>query len=205
MRQVGMRLALKRAIDVSVASTLLVLSSPLIVGTAIVVRCSLGAPVLFRQTRPGLHGEPFSVFKFRTMRDQVDKSGNPRPDAERLTPLGRRLRSLSLDELPQLINVLRGDMSLVGPRPLLVQYLERYSAEQSRRHDVLPGITGWAQINGRNDLPWSQKLELDVWYVDHWSLSLDAMILARTLMKVLKRDGISAAGHATTAEFMGET
>ncbi len=205
MRQVGMRLALKRAIDVTLASAGLAVTSPLIMATAVVVRCSLGKPVLFRQTRPGRRGELFEVLKFRTMRDAVDDAGKLRPDAERLTSVGRRLRALSLDELPQLVNVLKGDMSLVGPRPLLVQYLERYSAEQRRRHDVLPGITGWAQINGRNDLPWSEKLRLDVWYVDNWSLGLDAMILGRTLLKVVRRDGISAAGQATTTEFMGTT
>jgi lipopolysaccharide/colanic/teichoic acid biosynthesis glycosyltransferase len=163
----------------------------------------IGRPVLFRQLRPGLHGEPFEMIKLRTMRDAVDRSGRPLPDAERLTPIGRFLRASSLDELPELWNVLRGEMSLVGPRPLLVRYLPRYSPEQARRHAVRPGVTGWAQVNGRNAADWETKFQLDVWYVDHWSLALDLKILARTILAVLRRDGISAPGDATMPEFQG--
>ena len=159
--------------------------------------------MLFRQDRPGLHGRPFEVLKFRTMLDAAGPDGRPLPDAERLTGLGRFLRRTSLDELPQLWNVLRGDISLVGPRPLLMQYLPRYSPEQARRHEVCPGITGWAQVNGRNALTWEEKFELDVWYVDHWSLALDLRILAMTAWRVLRGAGVAQAGHATMPEFMG--
>jgi len=159
--------------------------------------------VLFGQKRPGLHGQPFRIFKFRTMTDARAADGSPLPDEQRLTRLGRFLRASSLDELPELFNVLRGEMSLVGPRPLLMQYLERYSPEQSRRHDVLPGITGWVQVNGRNALTWEDKFRLDVWYVDHWSFWLDLKILFLTFSKVFKREGISQPGHATMEEFMG--
>ena len=159
--------------------------------------------MLIRQQRPGFHGESFELVKFRTMSNRTDLAGRLLPDAERLTSFGRFLRSTSLDELPQLWNVLRGELSLVGPRPLLMQYLGRYSPEQARRHDVLPGITGWCQVNGRNDLPWERKFELDVWYVDHWSLALDTRILAKTVWQVARRHGISREGHATTTEFMG--
>ncbi len=203
-RQRGWRLAIKKALDRGAALLALVLLSPLLLGIAVAIRLALGGPVLFRQQRPGRHGQPFTLVKFRTMSEAKDVEGRLLPDAERLTALGRFLRSTSLDELPQLWNVVRGDLSLVGPRPLLMQYLGRYSPEQARRHDVLPGITGWCQVNGRNDLPWDKKFELDVWYVDHWSLWLDARILARTFWQVLRREGISREGHATTAEFMGD-
>ncbi|MGD8732714.1 MAG: sugar transferase [Anaerolineales bacterium] len=176
---------------------------PFLLLIALAVFLSMGRPVLFRQKRPGMHGVPFDLYKFRTMRTVVNRQGEPRSDAERLTDLGRFLRSLSLDELPELWNVLCGEMSLVGPRPLLMQYLERYSPEQARRHEVLPGITGWAQINGRNALTWEDKFRFDVWYVDHWSLWLDFKILVITLWKVIKREGISQEGHATAQEFMG--
>jgi lipopolysaccharide/colanic/teichoic acid biosynthesis glycosyltransferase len=159
--------------------------------------------VFFRQSRPGYRGEIFQVYKFRTMTDARDEAGDLLPDAERLTPLGRSLRASSLDELPELFNVVRGEMSWVGPRPLLVQYLERYSSEQMRRHDVLPGITGWAQINGRNALTWEDKFRLDVWYVDHWSFGLDVKILLQTIWKVIRREGISQPGHVSAEEFMG--
>jgi lipopolysaccharide/colanic/teichoic acid biosynthesis glycosyltransferase len=203
--QTGWRLVAKRAIDRTIAGAALVVASPVIAATAVAVRAGLGSPVLFRQVRPGRHAIPFEVLKFRTMRDANDSNGAPLPDDERLTALGRLLRATSLDELPQLVNVLRGQLSLVGPRPLLVRYLERYSPEQSRRHDVLPGMTGWAQINGRNARTWQDKLALDVWYVDHWSLWLDLKILAATIAAVLRRQGVSSEGHATMPEFMGDT
>jgi lipopolysaccharide/colanic/teichoic acid biosynthesis glycosyltransferase len=176
---------------------------PLLAGLAVLVRWRMGAPVWFRQTRPGLGGKPFELLKFRTMTDTRDAEGRLLPDAERLTRFGRWLRATSLDELPELFNVLRGDMSLVGPRPLLMQYLDRYTPEQARRHEVRPGLTGWAQINGRNALSWEEKFRLDVWYVDHQSLWLDVKILWRTLWGVLKREGISASGAATMPEFQG--
>lgn len=197
MQQRGWRLAVKRAADVSLAGAALALTAPALGAAALAVRAVMGAPVLFRQQRPGRDGRLFTVYKLRTM------TVGDGSDAARLTPLGKALRAASLDELPQLWNVLRGDMSLVGPRPLLVSYLPRYSAEQRRRHDVLPGITGWAQINGRNTVTHEEKFRLDVWYVDHWSLALDARILATTLWRVLARAGISAEGHATMPEFQG--
>jgi lipopolysaccharide/colanic/teichoic acid biosynthesis glycosyltransferase len=163
----------------------------------------MGSPVLFVQQRPGLRGRGFRLVKFRTMKSAVGHDGRELPDAERLTALGRFLRATSLDELPQLWNVLRGDLSLVGPRPLLVQYLERYTPEQARRHDVLPGITGWAQVNGRNAISWEEKFALDVWYVDHWSFVLDLRILLLTIVRVLQREGIAQGGHVTMPEFMG--
>jgi lipopolysaccharide/colanic/teichoic acid biosynthesis glycosyltransferase len=205
MKQAGWRLVAKRAIDRAIAGVALVAAAPVIAATAAAIRADMGAPVLFRQVRPGRGGRRFEVLKFRTMRDAIDQDGKPLPDADRLTPLGRFLRATSLDELPQLVNVLRGELSLVGPRPLLVQYLDRYSHEQARRHDVLPGITGWAQINGRNAASWPTKLALDVWYVDHWSLRLDLQILARTIATVLRREGIANAGSVTMPEFMGES
>jgi len=168
------------------------------------VRRKLGSPVLFTQVRPGLHGKPFRMVKFRTMTDACDASGALLPDAQRLTPFGRFLRASSLDELPELWNVLRGEMSLVGPRPLLMEYLPLYSPEQARRHEVRPGITGWAQVNGRNAISWADKFSLDVWYVDHRSLWLDVRILWLTVRKVLVRDGISAAGEATMPKFEGD-
>jgi lipopolysaccharide/colanic/teichoic acid biosynthesis glycosyltransferase len=194
---------MKRLLDLAVAVPALILLSPLFLAIALAVRIGLGAPVLFRQERPGLDGRPFTILKFRTMRDASDASGRPLPDAERLTRLGRFLRATSLDELPELANVVRGEMSLVGPRPLLTQYLERYSPRQARRHEVKPGLTGWAQIHGRNDLSWEEKFELDVWYVEHRSLRLDLTVLARTLWKVLKREGVSQPGQATAEEFWG--
>lgn len=202
-RQRGLQRALKAFLDRSAAALGLLFLSPILGVVALAIRARLGSPVFFRQERPGHHGRPFRVVKFRTMRDTVDSAGRPLPDSERLTSLGRFLRATSLDELPQLWNVLAGDLSLVGPRPLLMQYLPRYSPEQARRHEVLPGITGWAQVNGRNAISWEEKFALDVWYVDHWSLWLDVKILALTVARVLKRSGISRDGHATMPEFMG--
>ena len=193
----------KRALDLAISVPAAVLLSPLLGALALVVRRALGSPVLFRQVRPGRMGRPFLLVKFRTMRDLVDGDGAPLPDADRLTPFGRFLRSTSLDELPELWNVLRGEMSLVGPRPLLMQYLPRYTAEQARRHEVRPGITGWAQVNGRNALTWEQKFALDVWYVDHVNLWLDLRVLALTVWKIIRREGISQSGQATAEEFMG--
>ena len=189
--------------DVVVAAAGLVVTSPLQAVAAVAVWRELGSPVLFRQQRPGLGGRPFSLLKLRTMRDAVDASGHVLPDASRLTPLGRRLRASSIDELPELWNVLRGDMSLVGPRPLLMEYLDRYTPEQARRHEVRPGVTGLAQVSGRNALTWEEKFALDVWYADHVSLGLDLRILWRTVRVVVARDGISAADHETMPEFRG--
>ncbi|MAP77917.1 sugar transferase [Spongiibacter tropicus] len=194
---------LKRVFDVLVSAVALLLLCPVIVIVAWQIRRKMGSPVLFRQVRPGLHGRPFGMIKFRTMKDALDASGNPLADAERLTPFGQFLRSSSLDELPELWNVLRGDMSLVGPRPLLMEYLPLYSAEQARRHEVRPGVTGWAQVNGRNTLRWEDKFKLDVWYVDNRSFWLDIKVLFLTVKKVLIRDGISADGEATMAKFTG--
>jgi sugar transferase EpsL len=196
--------AAKRILDLGLTIPGLLLVSPILAGVAIAVRARMGSPVLFLQQRPGLKGEIFTNYKFRTMLNAVDKNGAPLPDAKRITALGSFLRATSLDELPELFNVLKGEMSLVGPRPLLVKYLGRYSAEQARRHNVLPGITGWAQINGRNVLSWEDKFRLDVWYVDHWSLWLDLRILVVTIWKVLKREGISEPGQATAREFEGK-
>lgn len=193
----------KRAFDLLLTIPgLAVLALPLLI-LGLLIRIKLGSPVLFRQTRPGFKGRPFTLYKFRTMTDERDAAGRLLPDERRLTGLGRFLRSFSLDDLPNAFNVLRGDMSVVGPRPLLMEYLERYSPEQARRHDVLPGITGWAQVNGRNALTWEDKFRLDVWYVDHWSLALDVRILALTAWKVLRREGISQPGFATAEEFRG--
>jgi len=196
--------AVKRLIDVAVGVSALVVGAPVIAATAALVYADVGRPLLFRQDRVGLGGRIFQLKKFRTMRDAVGRDGHPLPDGERLTRIGRLLRASSLDELPQLINVLRGEMSLVGPRPLLVEYLSRYSPEQARRHEVVPGITGLAQVAGRNGLTWPEKFALDVFYVDHRSLALDLKILARTFAAVVKRDGISAAGQATMPAFQGE-
>jgi sugar transferase EpsL len=193
----------KRTLDLVLTAGALLPLSPLIAALALLVRTRLGTPVLFRQQRPGVNGRPFTLFKFRTMTDGCDVQGHLLPDVERLTPFGRFLRSTSLDELPELWNVLRGDMSLVGPRPLLMQYLDRYTPEQARRHEVRPGITGWAQVNGRNTLTWEQKFALDVWYVDHVSLALDVKIIALTISKIIKREGISEPGQATAQEFSG--
>jgi sugar transferase EpsL len=196
---------MKRLMDIGISALALIILAPLIAIIAIAVRVTMGPPVLFRQRRPGLHGRPFTLVKFRTMAARRTAEGQLLPDGERLTRLGRFLRSTSLDELPQLINVLRGEMSLVGPRPLLVQYLARYNDEQMRRHEVRPGVTGWAQVNGRNALSWEEKFKLDVWYVDHRSLILDLKILGMTVRKIARREGISDGENATMAEFMGTT
>lgn len=193
----------KRLLDLVLVIPGLVLVAPLMLIVMLVVRIKLGAPVIFRQVRPGYKGKLFMVYKFRTMTEECDVNGALLPEAQRLTRTGRALRATSLDELPELVNVLRGEMSLVGPRPLLVQYLQRYTSEQMRRHDMLPGLTGYAQVNGRNALSWEEKFALDVWYVDHWSLALDVKILARTVWKVFTREGISPAGLAVAEEFMG--
>jgi sugar transferase EpsL len=189
--------------DIALSSIGLLLLAPLILVLAVLVRVRLGSAVLFRQERPGLQGEPFTILKFRTMTDECDESGNLLPDDQRLTRFGRFLRASSMDELPELWNVLRGDMSLVGPRPLLMEYLPLYTTEQARRNEVRPGITGWAQVNGRNALNWEEKFKLDVWYVDNQSLWLDLKILFLTVKKVLVREGISGEGHATMERFRG--
>jgi lipopolysaccharide/colanic/teichoic acid biosynthesis glycosyltransferase len=193
----------KRGIDLLASAFGLVLLSPALCLLAVLVRWRLGRPVLFAQLRPGRHGRPFTLFKFRSMRDARDAGGRLLPDADRLTAFGRLLRSTSLDELPELWNVLKGDMSLVGPRPLLMQYLPRYSPEQARRHEVRPGITGWAQVQGRNALTWEQKFALDVWYVDNLSFWLDLKIIAFTVVKIVSREGVSQPGQATAEEFLG--
>jgi lipopolysaccharide/colanic/teichoic acid biosynthesis glycosyltransferase/glycosyltransferase involved in cell wall biosynthesis len=203
-RQCGLRLFAKAVFDRSLALCGLIILSPVIIGLGVLVSLSMGRPVLFSQRRPGRFGKPFMLHKFRTMSDRCDASGKLLPDAERLTRVGRFLRTSSLDELPQLWNVLRGDISLVGPRPLLMEYLPRYSLEQARRHLVMPGITGWAQINGRNALSWDEKFALDLWYVNQWSLKLDALILLKTVVSVLKSTGIASPGHATMPGFMGD-
>jgi sugar transferase EpsL len=194
----------KRAFDLALTIPAAVLLFPVIGGLALLIRLTLGTPVFFRQTRPGLNGHPFTMLKFRTMADARDSRGELLPDADRLTWFGRFLRSTSLDELPELVNVLRGEMSLVGPRPLLMEYLERYSPEQARRHEVSPGITGWAQVNGRNAVDWDQKLGMDVWYVNRQTVWLDLRILFLTVLRVLQRSGISQKGHATMPEFQGK-
>jgi sugar transferase EpsL len=196
--------ALKRLFDVAVAIVAFVALWPLMLVIALLIRIKMGAPVLFPQERPGYKGRPFIVYKFRTMALAANSAAaDPARDIQRLTPLGSALRKWTLDELPQFWNVLRGDVSLVGPRPLLMQYMPRYSAEQARRHDVKPGLTGWAQVNGRNAQTWEERFTLDVWYVDHWSLWLDLKILWRTVVTVIKKEGIARAGHATMPEFMG--
>lgn len=196
---------IKRLIDIGIAAPALLLASPVLLLVAIAVRVHLGSPVLFRQQRPGLHKRPFTMVKFRTMRDAIGRDGRPLPDADRLTAFGTLLRSTSLDELPELWNVLRGDMSLVGPRPLLMAYLDRYTPEQARRHEVRPGVTGWAQVHGRNALAWDERFRHDVWYVEHQSLTLDLQILMRTLTMVLRRTGVNAKGEATMSVFEGKT
>jgi sugar transferase EpsL len=193
----------KRIFDFTLSAVALTLAMPLLLVLALLVRVRLGAPVLFRQQRPGLMGKPFQLLKLRTMTDARDARGEPLPDADRLTSFGKWLRRTSLDELPELWNVIRGDMSLVGPRPLLLEYLPLYSPEQARRHQVLPGITGWAQVNGRNAIAWAEKLALDVWYVDHRSWWLDIQILCLTVTKVFRAEGIAEAGHATKGKFRG--
>jgi len=193
----------KRLFDLLLVVPGLIVAAPLLIVLALVVRWNVGAPVLFRQIRPGLKGEPFRIIKFRSMRNAAGDDGKPLPDEQRLTAIGRFLRASSLDELPELFNVLKGEMSLVGPRPLLMQYLERYSKEQARRMDLLPGITGHAQVSGRNAVTWDEKFRLDVWYVDHCTLWLDVRILLRTIGTVFSREGVAKEGHATTTEFMG--
>ena len=194
----------KALVDRLVAILALVVLSPLLVPLALLVRINLGRPIFFRQQRPGLRGRPFNILKFRTMTDDRDAQGNLLPDAQRLTPFGRWLRSTSLDELPELINIARGDMSIVGPRPLLMRYLPLYTPEQSRRHLVKPGLTGWAQINGRNAISWEEKFRLDTWYVDHWSLWLDLKIILLTVIKVVRREDISEQNQATMSEFKSQ-
>lgn len=196
---------MKRLFDFCASLFGLVLLSPIIALVAWKIRKNLGSPVLFRQTRPGLNGRPFEMIKFRTMKDAVDSQGNPLPDSERMTPFGDKLRNSSLDELPELWNVLKGEMSLVGPRPLLMQYLPLYNKEQARRHEVRPGVTGWAQINGRNAISWEDKFKLDVWYVDNRNLWLDIKILFLTVKKVFVKEGISADGHVTIEPFTGQS
>ena len=202
-RQQGWRLFLKVAFDKTIALILLLICSPLLLVIAVTVWATLGRPVFYRQARPGRNADLFEIVKFRTMRLASDPKTELETDAERLPRVGHFLRSTSLDELPELWNVLCGELSLVGPRPLLIQYLDRYTPEQARRHEVLPGITGWVQINGRNDVSWERKFDLDIWYVDHWSFWLDVRILIRTIGAVIARKGVSLTGHATTAEFMG--
>jgi sugar transferase EpsL len=194
----------KRLFDLSFSFLALVILSPILLLTAILVRIFLGTPILFKQKRPGCKGRPFFIYKFRSMRDAADRAGNPLPDSERLTRFGRILRSLSLDELPELFNILRGEMSFVGPRPLLMEYLPLYSPEQARRHDVVPGLTGWAQVNGRNALDWAARFKLDVWYVDNWSFGLDIKIIWMTVWKTISREGINQQGQATMEAFKGE-
>ena len=202
-RQYGLPLKVKRTVDLIVSFALLTAFSPVLFAIGILLFLTMGRPVLFRQQRAGRYGRPFIVYKFRTMTDERDAQGQPVPDRERLTRVGRLLRRFSVDELPQLWNVLRGEMSLVGPRPLLTHYMERYSSEELRRHDMKPGITGWAQIHGRNALTWTERFALDLWYVDNWSLALDARILVQTPRQVVKRNGISQPGHVTMPEFPG--
>ncbi|MEG2558489.1 MAG: sugar transferase [Acinetobacter sp.] len=194
---------LKRLLDIVIASSALVLLSPVYALVAYKVKKNLGSPVLFRQVRPGLHGKPFEMVKFRTMKDALDAQGNPLPDSERLTPFGKMLRATSLDEMPELWNVIKGDMSIVGPRPLLMEYLPLYNLEQAKRHNVRPGITGHAQVNGRNAISWEKKFELDTWYVENQSLWLDFKIMLKTVKKVIAKNDISAEGEATMTKFTG--
>ena len=194
---------MKRLVDILVSFFGIVLLTPIFLLVAFLIRKNLGSPVIFSQIRSGIDGKPFKMYKFRSMKNAIDTSGNPLPDAERLTPFGQKLRSTSLDELPELWNVLKGDMSLVGPRPLLMEYLPLYDKEQYRRHNVRPGITGWAQINGRNAISWEDKFKLDVWYVDNQSLKLDLKILLLTIKKVFIKEGISSSGEVTTSKFTG--
>ena len=194
---------IKRLLDIVIASIALILLSPVYFIVARKVKKNLGSPVLFRQVRPGLHGKPFEMIKFRTMKDAVDAKGNPLPDSERLTPFGKMLRATSLEEMPELCKVIKGDMSIVGPRPLLMEYLPLYNEEQAKRHNVRPGITGYAQVNGRNAISWEKKFELDTWYVENQSLWLDFKIMLKTVKKVLAKDDISAEGEATMSKFTG--
>ena len=201
VRKKNNNLILKRFFDIAVSLVSITVLSPIFLIVSFLIYRSMGRPLLFRQFRPGLNGRPFRIYKFRTMSDDRDEAGNLLPDDQRLTKLGRLLRITSLDELPELINVLKGDMNIVGPRPLRVKYLERYTPEQARRHKVKPGLTGWAQVNGRNALSWEEKFKLDVWYVDNQSFRLDIKIIFLTVIKVFKREGISAQGEATMPEF----
>ena len=194
---------MKRLFDLALSIPAFFFLSFLMLIIALLVRLKIGSPVLFKQVRPGLYGRPFTIYKFRTMIDERDEDGNLLPDGERLTRLGHFLRKTSMDELPELFNMIKGDMSIVGPRPLLTRYLDRYTPEQMRRHEVKPGLTGWSQVNGRNAITWEDKFKLDVWYVDHWSFSLDLKIIGITILKVLKREGINQAGQATMEEFTG--
>jgi len=196
-------LVVKRIFDIVISSIAIIIAFPIMILIALLIYFTMGKPIIFRQVRPGLHGKPFVMYKFRTMTEERDEYGNLLPDEKRLTSFGRFLRSTSLDELPELFNVLKGDMSLVGPRPLLMEYLELYTPEQARRHEVKPGITGWAQINGRNALSWEDKFKLDVWYVDNWNIWIDIKILWLTVVKVIKREGINAEGHVTMPKFTG--
>lgn len=198
-----MKNVLKRLFDIIFALILVVVLSPILLITCILVKLKLGSPALFRQDRPGKRGKIFMMYKFRSMTDSRDENGELLPDSVRLTGFGKLLRKTSLDELPELFNILKGDMSFVGPRPLLVRYLDRYTPEQARRHEVKPGLTGWAQVNGRNAISWEEKFKLDVWYVDHWTLWLDLKILFLTMVKVFKSEGISSDNHATMEEFWG--
>lgn len=202
MKKLG--LVIKRLFDIVCALGGLIILSPVLIICALLIRFNLGSPIFFRQMRIGKDNKEFEMIKFRSMKDAFDKNGNVLPDEERMTKLGKVLRSLSLDELPELINILKGDMSLIGPRPLLVQYLPLYNKRQIKRHDVTPGLTGWAQVNGRNSLSWSEKFELDVWYVENWSLWLDVKIFFMTFYKVFKREGISKDGHVTVDDFNGD-
>lgn len=199
-----MRNLVKRILDVIFSVVVLVILAPLLLVLSVAVLIMHGPPIIFEQVRPGLHGKPFTIYKFRTMKNLYGPTGSLLPNEDRLTRFGKWLRATSLDELPEFVNVLIGDMSVVGPRPLRLQYMDRYTPEQARRHEVKPGITGWAQVNGRNNLSWEEKFRLDVWYVDNWSLYLDFRILVMTVGKVLRRDGISAEGYATMPEFTGE-
>ncbi len=205
MKQRGLALLAKTAFDRAVAAAALVATVPILGCAALAVRATMGSPILFTQTRPGKNGKPFKLRKLRTMRDSRAPDGTPLSDEQRLTPLGKLLRAASIDDLPNLLNVLEGDLSLVGPRPLLMSYLPLYSPEQARRHEVLPGITGWAQVHGRNALSHEDKFKLDVWYVEHWSPLLDLKIIAKTIVTVLLRDGISDTGHATKGAWRGNT
>ncbi|MGD0077240.1 MAG: sugar transferase [Sedimentisphaerales bacterium] len=198
-----MRTFLKRLLDVILSATGLLVISPLLATLAVLVRLKLGSPVLFQQQRPGLGGKAFVIYKFRTMTDQRDAAGHLLPDEQRLPAFGRFMRSTSFDELPELLNVLKGDMGIVGPRPLMMKYLNRYTPEQARRHEVKPGITGWAQINGRNAISWEDKFKLDIWYVDNWTILLDIKIILKTIWMVITRQGVTQQGRATVDEFMG--
>lgn len=193
----------KRGFDLLISTCGLIILSPLLLFISILLVIFQGFPILFRQQRPGYRGKPFTIFKFRTMSEKFNLKDEPLPEDQRITKLGKFLRTISLDELPELFNIFRGEMSFVGPRPLLIQYLDRYSAEQARRHDVLPGLTGWAQINGRNAITWEEKFTLDLWYVDHWSFLLDMKIILLTIWKVMIREGINEPGHISAGEFMG--